>query len=68
MAGPSGGGEAVAEKLSTRELLVEIWPAAVALGVNIACVTCLFPFFTYVPSSGWLQSLLPQVPPLPLLQ
>ena len=58
-AGPSGHHEG-AKKLSTWDLLVEIWPAAAALGVNIACVTCLFPFFTYAPSSsGW--ALLPQV-------
>lgn len=41
-------------------LASEIWPAAVALAVSVACATLLFPFFTFVTSSGWLKTLLPQ--------
>lgn len=42
-------------------LAAEIWPAAVALAVSSGCATLVFPFFTFVKSSGWLKALLPQV-------
>lgn len=42
-------------------LAAEIWPAAAALASNACCATLLFPFFTFVTSSGRLGPLLPQV-------
>ena len=54
------------EALTTLQLAKDVWPAAAALGVSVGCATLVFPFFTYVPSSGWLQAMLPQVPPLVL--
>ena len=44
-----------------KTLAADIWPAAAALAVSAGCATLLFPFFTFVVSSGWLKSLLPQV-------
>ena len=41
-------------------LASEIWPAAAALAASVGSATLLFPFFTFVQSSGWLKSLLPQ--------
>ena len=38
-----------------------MWPAAAALFLSIAASMLVSPFFTYVPSSGWLGDLLPQV-------
>lgn len=53
-----------ADSGSDWQLAVEVWPAALALAVSVCCATLFFPFFTYCPSSGLLQALLPQVRPL----
>ena len=58
------GGVGPPESLTTLQLAKDVWPAAAALGVSVGCATLVFPFFTYVPSSGWLQAMLPQVRPL----
>lgn len=53
--------DTLAPEGSILDLIPEIWPAAIALGVSVGCATLLFPFFTFVPSSGWLKTYLPQV-------
>ncbi len=47
--------------LLAREALREIWPALGALGLSCTISLILFPFFTYVPTSGYLGEMLPKV-------
>eukprot|EP00884_Botryococcus_braunii_P012171 jgi/Botrbrau1/20955/Bobra.0135s0074.2 len=42
------------------QLLQSIWPAALCLFLSIATSILVFPFFTYVRSSGWLGNMLMQ--------
>lgn len=58
---PAPENETPAEAVSDWQVAVDVWPAALALGVSVGCATLFFPFFTYVKSSGWLGTLLPQV-------
>ena len=39
-----------------------IWPAALALFLSVSTSILVFPFFPYVPSSGYFGDALPQVP------
>ena len=45
----------------TDVLLLATWPAAAALFLSVSTSILVFPFFTYVPTSGYLGDLLPQV-------
>lgn len=58
---PAGSTDAADQEVDTQELLRSIWPAAVALFLSISTSTLVFPFFTYVPSSGFFGEMLPQV-------
>lgn len=44
-----------------RLVLSRVWPVAGAVAVSVGTSMLLFPLFTYVPSSGWLGMMLPQV-------
>ena len=46
---------------AAQSIALDIWPAALSLAANTACATLVFPFFPYIPSSGLLPRLLPQV-------
>ena len=39
----------------------DIWPVMTSLFLSGVVGIMVFPFFTYVPSSGWLNDLLPKV-------
>ena len=41
----------------------DIWPVMTSLFLSGVVGIMVFPFFTYVPSSGWLNDLLPKVSP-----
>ena len=44
-----------------RTALLRIWPALCALGLSSTVALIIFPFFTYVPTSGLLGDSLPRV-------
>lgn len=46
---------------ATRKVLVAIWAPLLALFLSSTIALTVFPFFTYVPSSGWLGDSLPKV-------
>ena len=43
------------------EVVRGIWPVMISLFLSGTVGIMVFPFFTYVPSSGWLKDLLPKV-------
>lgn len=43
------------------EVVRGIWPVMISLFLSGVVGIMVFPFFTYVPSSGWLNDLLPKV-------
>lgn len=43
------------------EVVRDIWPVMISLFLSGVVGIMVFPFFTYVPSSGWLDDLLPKV-------
>ena len=45
----------------TMEVVRGIWPVMISLFLSGTVGIMVFPFFTYVPSSGWLKDLLPKV-------
>lgn len=45
----------------TMEVVRGIWPVMISLFLSGVVGIMVFPFFTYVPSSGWLNDLLPKV-------
>lgn len=47
--------------VSLKELALRIWPCALSLALNAMSSFVVFPFFTYVPSSGWLGPKLPKL-------
>lgn len=42
------------------EVVRGIWPVMISLFLSGTVGIMVFPFFTYVPSSGWLKDLLPK--------
>ncbi|KAK9828283.1 hypothetical protein WJX74_007233 [Apatococcus lobatus] len=46
---------------SASRIMTGIWPAAFSLFLSVGTSILVFPFFTFVPTSGWLGSMLPQV-------
>ncbi|KAA6418939.1 MAG: hypothetical protein FRX49_11043 [Trebouxia sp. A1-2] len=68
-AGPSSMGSPFAqspqslarESSGTMEVVRGIWPVMISLFLSGVVGIMVFPFFTYVPSSGWLNDLLPKV-------
>ena len=48
---------------SASRIMTGIWPAAFSLFLSVGTSILVFPFFTFVPTSGWLGSMLPQVRP-----
>ena len=49
------------------EVVRGIWPVMISLFLSGVVGIMVFPFFTYVPSSGWLNDLLPKVTSLSVL-
>jgi hypothetical protein len=56
--GSNEGSAAASPALAAARL---IWPALVAIGLQASVALALFPFFTYLPSSGLLGESLPKV-------
>ena len=46
---------------SASRIMTGIWPAAFSLFLSVGTSILVFPFFTFVPTSGYLGSMLPQV-------
>lgn len=57
---PSG---LVREGSGTMLVVRDIWPVMTSLFLSGVVGIMVFPFFTYVPSSGWLNDFLPKVSP-----
>ena len=55
------------ESSGTMEVVRGIWPVMISLFLSGVVGIMVFPFFTYVPSSGWLNDLLPKVTSLSVL-
>ena len=53
----------VREGSGTMLVVRDIWPVMTSLFLSGVVGIMVFPFFTYVPSSGWLNDLLPKVTP-----
>lgn len=51
----------VREASGTMLVVRDIWPVMTSLFLSGVVGIMVFPFFTYVPSSGWLNDLLPKV-------
>lgn len=51
------------EGSGTMLVVKDIWPVMTSLFLSGVVGIMVFPFFTYVPSSGWLNDLLPKVKP-----
>ena len=49
------------EGSGSMEVVRGIWPVMISLFLSGVVGIMVFPFFTYVPSSGWLDDLLPKV-------
>ena len=49
------------EGSGTMDVVRGIWPVMISLFLSGVVGIMVFPFFTYVPSSGWLNDLLPKV-------
>lgn len=49
------------QQLSVQLVKQSMWPAALALFLSVSTSILVFPFFPYIPSSGYFGRSLPQV-------